>query len=244
MYFDIGLYDFRPSPEEIKRDALAGKGGLCYTINVFMKWLLEALGYDVYCVCGKVGDGVGHLAIIVNNVVKRGDRFIFDAGMGYPTFELTPLDFETETEIYSHSFLKYKFMWEGELVVRCHQRKAKSSDPLDLPGNMDNDWKKVMHIDLTPRELGFFDDLVNVIYTDVECKITPLNNSLRIVGYNEHTFKPVILKDAALLIEGDSSSLKEVKVNSSEEMLKIIEEHYPSLKSDGILALMRLDLFC
>ena len=209
-----------------------------------MKWLLEALGYDIHYIYGKAGEAAIHTAIVVNNVVKCGDRFIFDAAMGYPTFELIPLDFETETEIYSHSFLKYKFMWEGELLVRCHQQKPKSGDPLDIPGNMDDGWKKVMRLDLTPRELDFFDDLLDAIYKDVEGKITPFHKSLRIIGYDEHTFKPMILKDEALLIEGDSSSLKEVKVNSSEEMLKIIDEHYPSLKSEVVLALKHLDLFC
>lgn len=69
-----------------------------------MKWVVEALGYEDYFVSGRVGMVSLHVIIVLTNVLRPGDRILFDPGMGYPTFELTPLDFETETEVYSHLF--------------------------------------------------------------------------------------------------------------------------------------------
>ena len=234
----------RPSPEEIKRDVLAGKGGLCYTINVFLAWLLEALGYNISYINGLIGDSPGHLVILITDVVTPGDKFLLDCGIGYPTFEVTPLDFEHESEVYCHSFVKYKFIKEDGYVIRCHKRREKSADSLDLPGNLDNSgWKKIMYADITPRTLDYFDDVMESVYGDVECKLTPLNNSLRVVGYNEISLKPVILKDAVLLSEGEDSCLEEARIDSAEEMLELIEKNYPNLKEDSIIALTRLSLF-
>ena len=236
-------YLIRPSLEEIKHDALAKKGGLCYTINVFMKCLLEALGYNVYYIAAIVNGAVNHITIIVANVVTSGDCFLFDPGLGYPNFELIPLNFLTETEVYSHSFVRYKFIREGEYVVRCHKSTEENDDPIELPGVLENGWKKIMYIDLTPRELKYFDGIINKIYRDIDSQVTPFHNSVRIAGYKEHSLMAVIIKDSTLLIENGTSRLEEIKLNSTEEMLKHVEEHYPSLKDDVILSLKCLSLF-
>lgn len=233
----------RPTLEEIKRNVLQGKGGRCYTITVFMKYLLEALGYNVYFVAAKVNGALCHIAIIVTGVATPGDHFLFDPGLGYPNFEVIPFDFEVETEVYSHSYVKYKFVKEGECVVRYHKRAEAFPDPLDIPGAVESGWKKVIHIDLTPRELGYFNDIMDKVYTDVEGKITPLQHTLIISGFKERYLKPVIVKNTSLLSENDSHALDEVKANSAEEVLKVIEENYPALKGDVASAIKRLNLF-
>ena len=95
-----------PTVEQIKEDVFAGRGGLCYTLNTFMKLFLEALGYAAHhisCTVVEIGDH------IMTRVDIEGNMFLVDVGCGYPTFEAVPVNFEDESVLYKHSFLKYKF---------------------------------------------------------------------------------------------------------------------------------------
>ena len=64
-----------PTPGEVHADIMARQGGMCFTLNYFMGQLLEALGYDVsWADCPVTGTSGYHVAVIVNNVLKTGDR--------------------------------------------------------------------------------------------------------------------------------------------------------------------------
>lgn len=115
---------------------LSGKGGLCYTLNVFIKYLLDALGYDVSFVSGAIKAPNNHILVIIANLMKPGDRYLIDAGIGYPTFDPVPLDFEKESYTYAHSFLEYKCIWEDGKVILCHKKKGPNLDVL-LPPNIE-----------------------------------------------------------------------------------------------------------
>ena len=50
----------KPTLTEVVTEVRSGRGGLCYTLNIFMKYLLEALDYDVYLVNSTVTGHVGN----------------------------------------------------------------------------------------------------------------------------------------------------------------------------------------
>ena len=60
-----------PVLEEIVDDVVAGKGGLCFTNNTFLKLALECLGFDAFHIAGAVAAPNSH---IVSGVSKRGFR--------------------------------------------------------------------------------------------------------------------------------------------------------------------------
>ena len=89
----FSLYLFRTFIFSVKRkledmsiptwedSVMRGYGGLCYSLCLFMKYLLEALGYDVYFVAfGCPG-----------NHIHPGSHHIVD-NIAFPTFEAIPLD--------------------------------------------------------------------------------------------------------------------------------------------------------
>ena len=81
----------KPTLEEIKEDVMSKRGGLCYTLNSFMKYLLEALGYKAYHIaCHIVRENDHILTVVEIQTVK----YLVDVGVGYPTFEAIPLNFE------------------------------------------------------------------------------------------------------------------------------------------------------
>ena len=73
-YFGIPLCD-----ENLKRDILEGKGGICTTINPFMGAFISALGFDVHLIaCGKNGEDKRHVAICLK---LNGLKYFIDFGV-------------------------------------------------------------------------------------------------------------------------------------------------------------------
>ena len=86
-----------PSLNEIVDDVISGRGGLCYTLNVFMKYLLQSLGYNVHHVSSSMlgpPNNINHILCLVCDLCTPGDRYLVDVGVGYPTFEPVSLKFE------------------------------------------------------------------------------------------------------------------------------------------------------
>ena len=87
----------RPAIDEIIREVSSGRGGLCYSLNVFMKLLLEAFGYTVHHVVSAVKNlGNNHIITIAINVRNLGDKYLIEVGTGFPTFQPIPIDFDQD----------------------------------------------------------------------------------------------------------------------------------------------------
>ena len=83
-----------PTWEGSKDSVMRGYGGICYSLCLFMKYLLEALGYDVYfAACSAFGFPDNHITTIVRDLSFPGSNHIVD-NIAFPTFEAIPLDFE------------------------------------------------------------------------------------------------------------------------------------------------------
>ena len=199
----------RPTLKEIKEDVMAKRGGLCYTLNVFMKHLLEKLGYVVHHAISKVKSNNDHILTIA---MIRGSRYLVDVANGYPTFEAIPLDFEKESKIYQHSFLEYKFSKDenSDKILRWHLEPSTDTKV--------SSWRIFCVIDPTPRDLSFFDDCMSRIYTTPELLI--FHTSLRIISFPQG--RALILRDGLIYVE-DSETHKLVIKNKLSNHLEIIE---------------------
>ncbi|XP_030853069.1 uncharacterized protein LOC115929066 [Strongylocentrotus purpuratus] len=111
-----------PTLQEIKEDMFAGTGGLCYALNVFCRMLLRALGFDVVFVpsdCRGYKDV--HMLLIVRHLTAVGSNHMVDVGSRCPSFRAISFDFTGQTSpAYHDSFLRYRFVREGDAVVRQH----------------------------------------------------------------------------------------------------------------------------
>lgn len=142
--------------DEIKADLKSGIGGLCYNLNVAVYYLLKTVGFDVvlaHATCTsstKFQDN--HVAVYVRNVEKPGDKFIAEAGFGFPTYHAVSLDFEKESPKYIDSFIEYKYIkYEGNLL-RMHRKGELIKGTTNTPDGVNfflDGWRRFYFADLT-----------------------------------------------------------------------------------------------
>ena len=210
-----------PSVEQIKEDVLGGRGGLCYTLNAFMKLFLEALGYTASHIAAKAITPNDH---IMTRVDIEGNVFFVDVGCGYPTFEAIPVSFEEESAVYKHSFLEYKFIKSKETssVIRLH-RSSKDREELVKRPVTDGYWQ-FYHVDLTPRSLDFFVESMTRVYTTAG--VTPFHDSLRLIVFPH--LKMFGFSDKTQLVENDHGGLDSTHLTSN-EVIQAVTTRYPVL---------------
>jgi len=124
----------RPTVAEVKEAVLSKTGGLCYTLNVFLFYLLRALGYEAFLnkskvLTGRVSDN--HILVLVDNVVSNGDSYLAEVGCANPTFTALSLNFDKESPVYRELSLTYKLVKIGNVITQMHaDHKA---DPQEFP---------------------------------------------------------------------------------------------------------------
>ena len=225
----------RPNLEEIKQSILSGKGGKCYHTNVFVKFFLEALGYDIQFLSSVINECSvdNHIITIITSLKTPGDKYLVDVGTGFPTFEPIPLDFDEESPVYTQSFLKYKYVRNSKdgRLARYHSRTL---GPTSLKKEeRGTEWRKFYSFNLTPRDFSSFDETMGKIYTDLNSEITPYHNSIRAVRFSEPGMKLVALKNSSLLLENEENFLEETKLKSVEEVLESVSRYFPLLQEDA-----------
>ena len=213
-----------PTIEQVKEDVLSGRGGLCYTLNTFMKYFLEALGYGAHHVASTVVKGYDH---IMTRVDLTGDKFIVDVGCGYPTFEAVPVNFEKESPFYKHSFVEYKFVkikeGAGGNVLGRRHRSTKHENESKRKTGEDGCWQ-FYQVDLTPRSLDFFIESMTTVYT-IPGDNT-FHNSLRMVVFPVNGMYG--FNDKSQLVENDSGKL-DSKELTSDEVIQAVATRFPML---------------
>ena len=224
---------------------MSGRGGRCYTLNIFNQSVLQVLGYDSYLVGSDIVKQNGHVVVVVNNLKESGDKYIVDTGIGMPNFEPIPLDFEDESPVYTQSFTQFKYVRKNRKLIRCH-REFPSADDV-MPPNLTGDvkWRPFYAVDedLPRREISFFDEIFEDIYTDRDCSFTPLNSSLRAVGFRGEATDPkfVAMKNFTLLLENESHEVEKVKLKSVEEILEKIDLYFPVLSEVARIAVKKCE---
>lgn len=229
-------YRHVPTLKEINTAVMGGYGGLCYTIGVFMTHLLEALGYEVYLSAGSINSSSSnnHVISIVQNLTFPGSKHLVDAWSGWPTFEAIPLDFENESPIYNHSYLEFKFVREGHTILRIHWKGDKHLEASSCEYVVDG-WIRVCELDLTPRNISFFDQSMTNVYTKPGV-MSPFLVSFRAVVYRE--LKLVAIKDSTLLLENDNHELEVTKFQTHEEMSKTVSKYFPQFRVEDVTKAM------
>ncbi|XP_022254128.1 uncharacterized protein LOC111088400 [Limulus polyphemus] len=233
-----------PTWIEIKESMMRKRGGLCYIINVFMKYLLQALGFNAYHATCSVYFPNNHITTIIRDLTSDGSKHLVDFS-GYPFFKAIPLDFEEESPVYNMSFLTCKFIREQKLIVRLHQiqniYQCSSSSYFDSCQGISDNWFRFCVIDPEPRELNYFEEDMTKVFT-VPGANSPFLETLRIVRFPG--LKLCAVKNDFELSEGDNHRVKSKKFSSKAEVAKFIRKNYSPFPEDMILSgIDRIDIF-
>ncbi|CAE7207551.1 Tspear [Symbiodinium microadriaticum] len=81
-----------PTAQAVKASMLRGQGGLCFVKQPFVGHLLQALGYAVEVLPGAVTHPGNHVIVVVHDVQEEGDRYLVEAGCGYPSSQAVCID--------------------------------------------------------------------------------------------------------------------------------------------------------
>ena len=229
-----------PTVEDIKADLMGGKGGLCYTIGVFITHLLQAIGYDTYLCAGSimVFDSSNHVICIVENLTSPGSKHMVDAWTGWPTFEAIPLDFQDESPIYSFSFLESKFIRKGTTIQRFHRRGERYAEvPFPTDQHIDG-WRKMCEFDVSiQREISFFEQPMSRVYKQPG-DVSPFLVSFRAVTYRAD-LKLVAIKNDSLLLENDSHEVETTKLQSRKEVCEAVKKYFPQFTSEDVMKALK-----
>ena len=218
----------RPTLEEIKSSMMNGLGGLCYTVGVFMVYLLRALDYKTDLVAASIHKYPdNHIVAIVRDLTYPGSKHLVDAWTGWPTFEAFPLDFAEESPIYHHSFLEFKFVKKGDTILRFH-RKGHKYDKREMV----DEWSMVYEVNLTPREVSYFDHSMSEICTKPGVG-TPFLVQYRAVTYSKD-MRLVAFKNRDFFLEKKNGELDVRELQSREEMMSLMGKHFPRLATEYV----------
>ncbi|XP_072172391.1 uncharacterized protein [Diadema setosum] len=219
-----------PNLHEVKNDIMSKLGGCCYRNNVGCYMVIKALGYPVTLVPGDfVGVSSAHVIIIIYNLSGEGSKHLADVGSGgWPTFQLIPLDFERESPEYHESFLRYKFVRRGDIILRLHNAE---SDPVGanfFKASLDQDgWYTHCTIhDNMPVELSHFDEVMEMLATQVHDIIRVLKK-IRCIAFPKGRL--VSINDATLLEEQENGCIKKTYLRSRDEVIVVFKRHFPQI---------------
>ncbi|XP_076337127.1 uncharacterized protein LOC143239667 isoform X2 [Tachypleus tridentatus] len=226
-----------PTWAGIKEAMMAKQGGSCYILNVFVKYLLQALGFDVYHTASAFGFPNNHISTIVRNLSARGTKHLVDFS-AFPTFKAIPLDFEEESPVYSMSYLKFKFVRQGNLIIRVH----KTLDVLVPENRRDKDgWSDYFIFDLEPRDLSYFEEHMTKAYLVAEVN-PPVLENLYFISFPG--LKLCGIKNKFELSEGADQKIQYQQLSSKFEVVQSIINKCPQIPEDQIiLAIDRINLF-
>ncbi|XP_071824814.1 uncharacterized protein [Apostichopus japonicus] len=219
-----------PSWSEIQQSLFAKYGGLCYSLNVFMKVLLESLGYEVVYVsaCGfRFND---HVTVIVLNLRGAGSKDLVEVGCGYPTFQAFPLDFDDESPVYISGFLRHKFVKRENSIIWYHEPRQTPWSIVTSQLSPDG-WFKFIDIEaFTPCDIRYFESSMTAHYTVKEDNIFLV--APRAVLYEN--CKLVAIKGTQLITETEDRKVDKKEIETLEELLHLYKKYFPQLPQEVI----------
>ena len=221
-----------PTLEEIKKDGLDFKGGLCYTNNIFFYHLLKGLGYDAYNIAGTCNPSHpnNHIATLVRNVSEHGDRYLVDVGCGYPTYQAILLNFENESPVYESGFLQYKFLNKGSSCYERQHLQNFSKDGTNFEKATEGQmWARYYDFSIVPRELDYFKPAMSEVYEDRFLR------KFRILKFTDTNMSALKEEDPDIVLLtlscGGSATRKDVK---PDELVSTVREMFPLFSKESI----------
>ena len=115
----------QPSVEENVKSVYSGIGGRCWTVCSAMHVILKQLGFQPEAIIGSVlVKGLNdHAMNMVRNLKAPGDLYLIDVGFNNASHPPVPLDFETESPVYSFYQQRVRWKKSGDLYTRQDLRK-------------------------------------------------------------------------------------------------------------------------
>ena len=215
-----------PSCKEIKRDMLAGLGGLCYTNNVFMTELLRALGLHAEQLAGtcNLAHPNNHILTSVKHLTSADSIHLVDVGCGYPTYQTIPVDFDSESPVYTNGFLKYKFTRNDSnrnALQRVHLQDFRQGSPGE--DFMRQPWERFYDFDLVVRGLEHFHPAMSEVYRDRFLR------KLRVLVFEDQYVMAVKEQgDTAALVRLADGHTHTTVLRTDNEILAAIKELVPN----------------
>ncbi|XP_033114787.1 uncharacterized protein LOC117115196, partial [Anneissia japonica] len=211
-----------PPFDEIKENLFRKRGGRSYVANQFMKILLEKIGYDVYHTASSVLKAKNnHVCTLVRDLNQVGDLHMADVGIGYPTWDPIPLNFEVESPVYHVGFLYFKFQRNGDIITRLHKHDKRT-------------WHEFMVMQTTPCELTDMQPVMTAMYTVLGAYNSPYLKSLTCVIFKND--KLVAFKDSTFLYENDDHQLQVEQITTRKKRVSKILIHFPQFTCNMVEA--------
>lgn len=206
-----------PTWTEIKEAMMSGCGGVCFTVGVFMKVLLETLGYNVHFVACDVDHPSDHISTIVRDLSYEGSEHIVDV-IGYPNFEIVPLDFTQRSPTYKSSFCSYYYK----------RLEEKTIQRVNLKGMMAEE-QIFGTFHLEARELSHFLPSMVDIYTNPDQSIF----LQQIVAISYYGGKCIAVRGSAFLQEDGQCTLQKTIIDRK-KTAAVLNEYFPKLSASAI----------
>ncbi|XP_046559596.1 uncharacterized protein LOC124268667 [Haliotis rubra] len=226
-----------PTMSEIVEAMFKQHGGVCHSLNSFMFFLLEGLGYDVTLGHAFVFVEVderrdNHIIVFVHNLVTEGDMFLVDVGFGEPSFEAVSLDFETESPLFKHSYLEYKFFKQDGKIIRANGkgdiRLTRDPKPWEV---CIGPWRGAYEFRTeNARRFDEFQKCYHHQYASLEGML--FQRSLRAVMYPNG--KALIILHSNMLCENESGDLVKCPLADDETILKTYLKHFPQFEEEMV----------
>ncbi|XP_003728158.1 uncharacterized protein LOC100893633 [Strongylocentrotus purpuratus] len=224
-----------PSFAEIKKDLFSKIGGLCYDHSLSTLAVLRALGFDVSLVTCDVSFQDSHALVLVHNASSQGSIHMVDVGTGYPTFKAIPFDFELVSPEYHHSYLRYRFIREGDLIIRQHHADTDPRASL-WPDRVKDGWYSFIYIHYDkPQKISYFDRVMTTLYTE-KLSTPPYLTSPRCMTWPKGRF--ICIKDTTLLVEKEEGRVEKSYLKSLDDIVAAYKNYFPQFPEDIVKAAM------
>ena len=213
---------------------MSGVGGHCGVINTFTWRLLTALGFNAYLCLATVTKSTSinpHFIVIVKDLTKTGDVHVVDCGLGQPSFRAVSLNFSKESQVYQDSFLEYKYIKQDGMFLRMHGKGdlMMHNNPPKCHDYYQGKWRRYYVFNLERLPCKSLDDIMRFI--DVRGARMEIDVP-RAASFSGN--KAVMFFSKTLFILQDDGTLKQKKMKSYEEILRIYEKHFPTIPKDTI----------
>eukprot|EP00437_Effrenium_voratum_P001792 CAMPEP_0181419898 /NCGR_PEP_ID=MMETSP1110-20121109/12309_1 /TAXON_ID=174948 /ORGANISM="Symbiodinium sp., Strain CCMP421" /LENGTH=304 /DNA_ID=CAMNT_0023542925 /DNA_START=54 /DNA_END=968 /DNA_ORIENTATION=+ len=227
-----------PTAQEVKASMLRGQGGLCFVKQPFVGHLLQALGYAVEVLPGAVTHPGNHVIVVVHDVQEEGDRYLVEAGCGYPSSQAVRIDDDGHKgfeQVFQDSFLEFRYVKNpGESLIH---REHRTGDPPHRPLVPDS-LGRAAEVDGWRRFFDFFypasgsaEELLQGV-KDV-CTLpdaSPFLTSLRAVRWVNG--RMIAVKDAKLLEEDEDGKVVSTQLHDAEGIRKKLILHFPEMERE------------